>query len=156
MNINLTLIGQLISFLFFIWFCKKFVWAALIGMMDERQAKIADGLDAADRAARDLELAQEKATDQLKAAKLEAAAIIDQANKRANQIIEEAKEQAIAEGNRLKAAAEAEIEQQVNRAKEDLRKKVAVLALQGAEKVLQASIDENANRALVDNLSAQL
>lgn len=156
MNINLTLIGQLISFLFFIWFCKRFVWTALMRMMEQRQAKIADGLDAADRAARDLELAQEKATDQLKAAKQEAAAIIDQANKRATQIIEEAKDQAIAEGNRLKAAAEAEIEQQINRAKEELRKKVAVLALQGAEKVLQASIDENANRALVDNLSAQL
>ncbi len=156
MNINLTLIGQLISFLFFIWFCKKFVWAALIGMMEERQAKIADGLEAADRASRDLELAQEKATDQLKVAKQEAAAIIEQANKRANQIIDEAKEQAVVEGDRLKVAAQAEIDQEVNRAKEELRKKVAVLALQGAEKVLEANIDENANRALVDNLAAQL
>lgn len=156
MNINLTLIGQLISFLFFIWFCKKFVWTALIGAMDERQKKIADGLDAADRASRDLELAQEKATDQLKDAKQDAAAIIDQANKRANQIVDEAKEQAHAEGDRLKAAAQAEIEQEMNRAKEELRAKVASLALLGAEKVLEASIDENANRSLVDKLAEQL
>jgi len=155
-NINLTLIGQMISFLFFIWFCKKFVWTALINAMEERQKKIADGLDAADRASRDLELAQEKATDQLKDAKQDAAAIIDQANKRANQIIDEAKEQAIAEGDRLKTAAEAEIEQDMNRAKEELRSKVAALALQGAEKVLEASIDENANRGLVDKLAEQL
>ncbi|TNE77721.1 MAG: F0F1 ATP synthase subunit B [Gammaproteobacteria bacterium] len=156
MNINLTLFGQLISFLFFIWFCKKFVWTAIINAMEERQKKIADGLDAADRASRDLELAQEKATEQLKEAKQEAAAILEQANKRASQIVDEAKEQAKTEGDRLKAAAQAEIDQEVNRAKEELRKKVAVLALAGAEKVLQANIDENVNRELVDNLAAQL
>ncbi|TNE76248.1 MAG: F0F1 ATP synthase subunit B [Gammaproteobacteria bacterium] len=156
MNINLTLFGQLVSFLFFIWFCKKFVWAALIGAMEERQKKIADGLDAADRASRDLELAQEKAGEQLKEAKQEAAVILEQANKRAVQIVDEAKQQAKAEGDRLKAAAQAEIDQEVNRAKEELRKQVAVLALAGAEKVLQANIDENVNRELVDNLAAQL
>ncbi len=156
MNINLTLIGQLISFLFFIWFCKKFVWTALVTAMEERQKKIAAGLEAAERASRDLELAQEKAVDQMKSAKHEAAALIEQANKRASQIIEEAKEQARAEGERLKTAAEAEIEQEVNRAKEDLRQKVAALALQGAEKVLEASIDENVNRSLVDELAKQL
>jgi F-type H+-transporting ATPase subunit b len=155
-NINLTLFGQLISFLFFIWFCKKFVWTALVNAMEERKKKIADGLDAADRASRDLELAQEKASEQLKEAKQEAAAIIEQANKRANQIVDEAKQQAKTEGDRLKAAAQAEIDQEVNRAKEDLRKKVAVLALAGAEKILQANIDENVNRELVDNLAAQL
>ncbi len=156
MNINLTLFGQLISFLFFIWFCKKFVWTAIIHSMEERQKKIADGLDAADRASRDLELAQKKATDQLKGAKQEAAAIIEQANKRANQIVDEAKEQAKTEGDRLKVAAQAEIEQDVNRAKEELRNKVATLALAGAEKILKANINESANRALVDDLAAQL
>ncbi len=156
MNINLTLIGQLISFLFFIWFCKKFVWTALIGAMEERQSKIADGLDAADRASRDLELAQEKALERLKEAKQEAAAVIEQANKRANQIVDEAKDLARAEGDRLKVAAQAEIEQEINRAKEELRGKVATLALAGAEKVLQANIDESVNRKLVDNLAAQL
>ena len=156
MNINLTLFGQMVTFAFFVWFCMKFVWPVIITAMEERQQKIADGLDAADRAMRDLAAAQDKATDQMKEAKQEAAGIVDQANKRANQIVEEAKQQAITEGDRLKVAAEAEIEQEINRAKEELRASVAGLALAGAEKVLEASIDDKANRALVDNLASQL
>ena len=156
MNINLTLIGQTLTFFVFIWFCMKFVWPALISIMEEREKKIADGLEAADRADKDLELAQKKATEKLHAAKQEAAAIIEQANKRASQIVEEAKGQAVAEGNRLKAAAEAQIEQEVNRAKEELRGKVAALALAGAEKVLGATIDANANSELVNQLAAEL
>jgi F-type H+-transporting ATPase subunit b len=155
-NINLTLIGQSITFFFFVWFCYAFVWRAVRNMMDERSRKIADGLEAADRASQDLELAQEKATKQLRQAKDEAAAIIDAANKRASQIVEEAKELARVEGDRIKAAANAEIEQEVNRAKEQLRGKVAALAIAGAEKVLQASIDQNAHKALVENLAAGL
>jgi|TARA_B110000259_G_scaffold29036_1_gene31084 F-type H+-transporting ATPase subunit b len=146
----------MVTFSFFVWFCMKFVWPVIIASMEERQKKIADGLDAADRALRDLELAQNKATDQMKEAKQEAAGIVDQANKRANQIVDEAKVQARTEGDRLKVAAEAEIEQEINRAKEELRTAVAGLALAGAEKVLGASIDDKANRALVDNLAAQL
>ena len=134
MNINLTLFGQMVTFAFFVWFCMKFVWPVIIEAMEERQKKIADGLDAADRALRDLELAQNKATDQMK----------------------EAKQQAVAEGDRIKAAAQADIEQEINRAKEELRASVAGLALAGAEKVLEASIDEKSNRALVDKLAAQL
>lgn len=156
MNINLTLFGQMVTFAIFVWFCMKFVWPVIITAMEERQQKIADGLDAADRAMRDLEAAQDKATDQMKEAKQEAAGIVDQANKRANQIVEEAKQQAITEGDRLKVAAEAEIEQEINRAKEELRASVAGLALAGAEKVLEASIDDKANRALVNNLASQL
>ena len=156
MNINLTLFGQMVTFAIFVWFCMKFVWPVIIGAMEERQQKIADGLDAADRAMRDLEAAKSEATDQMKEAKQEAAGIVDQANKRANQIIDEAKQQAVTEGDRLKAAAEAQIEQEINRAKEELRASVAGLALAGAEKVLEASIDDKANRALVDNLASQL
>jgi len=137
-------------------FCMKFVWPALISVMEEREKKIADGLDAADRADKDLELAQKKATQQLREAKVDAAAIIEQANKRANQIVEEAKDQAVVEGDRLKASAQAQIEQEVNRAKEDLRGKVAALALAGAERVLGASIDETANSELVNQLAAEL
>jgi len=155
-NINLTLFGQMVTFAIFVWFCMKFVWPVIITAMEERQQKIADGLDAADRAMRDLAAAQDKATDQMKEAKQEAAGIVDQANKRANQIVDEAKQQAITEGDRLKVAAEAEIEQEINRAKEELRASVAGLALAGAEKVLEASIDDKANRALVDNLASQL
>ena len=156
MNINLTLIGQMITFAVFVLFCMKYVWPAITNAMETRANKIADGLDAADRAMRDLELAQNKASEQMKEAKQEAAALIEQANKRASQIVEEAKDQARAEGDRLKSSAQAEIEQELNRAREELRGQVAALALAGAEKVLGASIDANANRELVDKLAAQL
>lgn len=156
MNINLTLIGQSITFLVFVWFCKAFVWTAIRNAMDEREAQIADGLEAADRAGKDLELAQEKATQRLREAKGEAASIIDAANKRASQIVEEAKDAAREEGDRLKVAAQAEIAQEANRAKEQLRSQVAVLALAGAEKVLEASIDESKHKELVEKLAAGL
>ena len=156
MNINATMLGQVISFAIFVWFCLKFVWPPLIAAMEERKAKIADGLDAADRAMRDLELAQNKATDQLKEAKQDAAVLIDEAKKRASQIVEESKDKAREEGERLITAAQAEIEQQSNRAREELRSQVAVLAIAGAEKILERSVDDDANRALVDQLAAQL
>lgn len=156
MNINLTLIGQSITFLLFVWFCKAFVWSAIRTAMEEREAQIADGLEAADRAGKDLELAQEKATHTMREAKEQGASIIDAANKRAAQIVEEAKDTAREEGDRLKAAAQAEIEQEANRAKEQLRSQVAQLVLAGAEKVLEASIDENAHNALVEKLAAGL
>jgi F-type H+-transporting ATPase subunit b len=155
-NINLTLFGQMVTFAFFVWFCMKYVWPVIIEAMDERQKKIADGLDAAERALRDLERAQNEASDQMQIAKQEAAGIIDQANKRAGQIVEEAKQQAIAEGERLKVAAAAEIDQELNRAKEELRGAVASLALAGAERILEASVDDAANRVLVEQLAAQL
>lgn len=156
MNINLTLIGQSVTFLVFVWFCKAFVWTAIRNAMDEREAQIADGLEAADRAGRDLELAQEKATQRLREAKEAAASIIDAANKRGSQIVEEAKNAAREEGGRLKAAAQAEIEQEANRAKEQLRSQVSVLVLAGAEKVLEASIDEGKHKELVEKLAAGL
>ncbi|MAJ86759.1 MAG: F0F1 ATP synthase subunit B [Cellvibrionales bacterium TMED148] len=156
MNINLTLFGQMVTFAFFVWFCMKYVWPMIIEAMEERQKKIADGLDAADRAMRDLEDAQDNVDQQMREAKVQAADIIDQANKRAGQIVDEAKAQATLEGDRLKAAAAAEIEQEINRAKEELRGVVAGLAIAGAEKVLEASIDSAANRALVDEFSARL
>jgi F-type H+-transporting ATPase subunit b len=155
-NINLTLIGQSITFLFFVWFCKAFVWTAIRNAMHERENQIRDGLEAADRAGKDLELAQEKATQRLREAKEEAASIIDAANKRATQIVEEAKNAAREEGARIKTAAQAEIEQEANRAKEALRSQVAALVFAGAEKVLEASIDESAHKQLVDKLAAGL
>ena len=156
MNINLTLIGQSVTFFAFIWFCKAYVWSAIRNAMDEREAQIADGLEAADRASKDLELAQEKATKTLREAKQEAASIIDAANKRASQIVEEAKETAREEGDRLKVAAQAEIEQEANRAKEQLRGQVAALVMTGAEKVLESSIDEAKHKELVEKLAAGL
>ncbi|CAI8216952.1 MULTISPECIES: F0F1 ATP synthase subunit B [unclassified Marinobacterium] len=156
MNINLTIIGQAIAFFIFVVFCMKYVWPPLTSALAERKKKIADGLDAAERAERDLKLAQEKATDNLRESKEQAAAIIEQANKRANQIVDEAKEQAREEANRVKAAAEAEIEQEINQAKEALRAQVAALALAGAEKILEASVDEKAHAQLVEKLAAEL
>ncbi len=156
MNLNLTLIGQAISFAFFVWFCMKFVWPPVIAALEERSKKIADGLDAANRASRDLELAQEKATHTLRESKEQAAEIIEQANKRANQIIDEAKEQALADGQRLRDAANSEIEQDVIRAKEALRAQVSQLALIGAEKILGASVDEKAHSELVEKLAQEL
>ena len=145
MNINLTLIGQMIAFVGFVMFCMKFVWPPIIAAMQERADKIADGLAAADRASHDLELAQEKAVERLKEAKVEAGGIVDAANKRGNLLVEEAKQTAVVEAQRVKASAEAEIAQEANRAREQLRAQVAVLSLAGAEKILSAEIDPKAH-----------
>lgn len=156
MNINATIIGQSLSFLLFVYFCWKVVWPALLTIMEEREQKIAEGLEAADKADKDLELAKRKAGEQLREAKQEAASLIEQANKRANQIVEEAKDAAKAEADRILVKAQADIEQEANRAKEELRGKVATLVTLGAEKVLGASIDENAHSELVNKLAAEL
>ena len=156
MNLNLTLIGQSITFLVFVWFCWKFIWPPVIHAMRERQKAIADGLAAAERAEKDLELAQDRATDQLREAKEEAQKIIEQARNQANQMIESAKNEARAEGTRIKEAQMAELEQEVNRAKEALRGQVAVLALAGAERVLGATIDADKHGQLLEQLAADL
>lgn len=156
MNINLTLIGQLISFAVFVWFCAKFVWPPLIAAMDERQAKIADGLSAADRAAKDLELAQDKAAHQLRDAKVKAAEIVEQANKRSAQIVEEAEGDARAKAEQILKAAEAMVEQETVQAREALRLRVSELAIAGAEKILQSSVDAAKHNELLDKLAAEL
>ncbi|GIU17554.1 MULTISPECIES: F0F1 ATP synthase subunit B [Shewanella] len=156
MSINATLLGQAISFLLFVWFCMKFVWPPLMNAIEERQKKIADGLADAGRAAKDLELAQVKATEQLKDAKATANEIIEQANKRKAQIVDEAKIEADTERAKIIAQGHAEIENERNRVKEDLRKQVAVLAIAGAEKILERSIDEAAHSDIVNKLVAEL
>ncbi|TWH64270.1 F-type H+-transporting ATPase subunit b [Azomonas agilis] len=156
MNINLTLFGQTIAFAIFVWFCMKNVWPPITQAMQERQKKIAEGLDAAGRAQNDLKLAQEKVSNTLKETKEQATQIIEQANKHANTIIEEAKEQARIEGERLIASAKAEIEQEVNRARDQLRSQVAALAIQGAEQILQSQVDAQVHNGLVEKLASQL
>jgi len=156
MTLNLTLIGQSITFLVFVWTCWKFIWPPLMNAMQERQKAIGEGLAAAERAEKDLQLARERATDNLREAKDEAAKILEQARGQANQMIENAKNDARAEGERLKEAQRAEIEQEVNRAKEALRKQVAVLAVAGAERVLGASVDADRHGELLDNIAAEL
>ena len=156
MNLNYTLLGQMISFAILIWFTVKFIWPPLMQAIEERQQKIAEGLAAADNAQKNLAQAQDKVNEELKLARTKANEIIDQAHQRANQIIDAAKNDAIAEANRQKALAEAEITAAANRAKEDLRKQVSALAVSGAEKLLKREIDANAHKALIDELAAQL
>ena len=156
MNLNLTLLGQSLTFLVFIAFCMKFVWPALIGAMKEREQRIADGLDAAEKAGKDRELAQKQAMEKIKEAKDQAAAIVEQANKRAAQIVEEAKEAAVSEADRVKAQAQAEVERAVSQAREELRGRVATLALTGAEKILGETIDAKAHNAMLEKLAAEL
>ena len=156
MNINATLIGELIAFLVFVLFCMKYVWPPIINAIETRQQKIADGLAATDRAEQDLRLAQEKAKQHLVEAKTQASALIDQAKKREQQIIEEAAVKAQAEREKILAQGRAEIEAERHRAKEELRKQVAALAIAGAEKILARQIDQAANSDIVDKLVAEL
>lgn len=156
MSINATLLGQAISFALFVWFCIKFVWPPLMNAIEERQKKIADGLADAGRAAKDLELAQAKATEQLKEAKVTANEIIEQANKRKAQIVEEAKAEADAERAKIIAQGKAEIENERSRVKDDLRKQVAALAVLGAERIFERSIDQAAHSDIVDKLVAEI
>ncbi|WP_298943601.1 F0F1 ATP synthase subunit B [uncultured Psychromonas sp.] len=156
MNINATLIGQAIAFAIFVWFCMKYVWPPLLDAIEARQKKIADGLTQAERAGKDLELAQAKAAEKLKEAKAQAAEIIDQANKRRTQIVEEAKNEAEIERSKIVAQGEAEVEAERNRAREELRQQVAVLAIAGAEKIIKRTIDKEANSDIIDKLVAEL
>ncbi|HEY5719136.1 MAG TPA: F0F1 ATP synthase subunit B [Gammaproteobacteria bacterium] len=156
MNINLTLIVQLISFALFVWFCMKFVWPPIVGALDERKTRIADGLAAAERGKHEQELAEKRAKELLGEAKEQAAELISHAQKRASEIIEESKQEARAEGQRLLTAARAEIDQEVNRAKEQLRGQVVSLAVAGAGKVLAREIDAKAHEDLLNELVANL
>ncbi len=156
MNLNYTLLGQMISFAILIWFTVKFIWPPLMAAIEERQQKIAEGLAAADNAQKNLAQAQDKVNEALKDARVKANEIIDQAHARANQIVDAAKNDAIAEGNRQKALAQSEIEASANRAKEDLRKQVSALAVTGAEKLLRREIDASAHKALLDELAAEI
>lgn len=156
MDINASLIGQAITFAILVWFTMKFVWPPLVKAMDERAAKIAEGLSAADRAKQDLELAEKRAAERLREAKQHAAEIVAQAEKRAAQIVDEAKDGAKQEGERLIAGAQAEIEQQVQHAKEMLRQQVAELAVAGAEKILQREVDQNKHAEILASIKAGL
>lgn len=156
MNINATLIGQVIAFAVFVWFCMKYVWPPLLKAIEDRQKTIADGLAASDRAEKDLALAREKATAELKDAKAQAADIIEQAKKRALQIVDEETQRGHEERQKIIAQGHAEIEAERNRAKEELRKQVAALAMTGAAKILEREIDAAAHSDIVDKLVTEL
>jgi F-type H+-transporting ATPase subunit b len=156
MNINLSLFAQAASFALFIWFTVKFIWPPIIRAIEQRQKTIADGLAAAERGKQDLELASRRANDLIREAKEQAQTILAQADKRGAQLVEEAKASAKAEGDRMITAAKAEIEQEVSRAKDTLRAQVAVLAVQGAEKILRREVDANAHADLLSAVASEL
>ncbi|MBC8945707.1 MULTISPECIES: F0F1 ATP synthase subunit B [Xenorhabdus] len=156
MNINATILGQAIAFVLFVLFCMKYVWPPIMAAIEKRQKEIADGLASAERAKKNLDLAQANATDQLKKAKADAQAIIEQANKQKAQMIDDARAEAELERNKIVAQAYAEVEAERKRAREELRKQVAMLAIAGAEKIIERSVDEAANSDIVDKLVAEL
>jgi len=155
-SINLTMLGQLISFVLFVLFCMKFVWPPLTQIMRQRQKDIAEGLEKAAAAEAQLAEANNAAEQELEEAKKQAAELIAQANARASQIVEEAKAKAGEEGDRILADAQSKIEQEVNQARESLRTQVSVLAIEGAEKILEASVDKAAHEDMLNKLAANL
>lgn len=156
MNITLTLIGQILTFAVFVWFIKRYLWVPILTMMEDRQKRIADGLEAAERGQHDKELAEQRVRERLQEAKQQAAGIINDAQKRAGEIVEEAKAVAVTEGKRIQESAQADIAQEINRAKEQLRKQVAGLAVAGAERVLEKEIDPAVHQAALAELAAQI
>lgn len=156
MEINLTLVVQMLVFGTFVWFTMKFVWPPLVKALDERQQKIADGLASAERGRRELELAQHRVKDEMKQAKVQASEVIDKANRRAALIIEEAKDDARQEAQQLAKLANEHISQEVNRARDVLRKQVATLAVASAEKILMHEIDAQKSHSLLDNLIEEI
>lgn len=152
MNINLTLLGQMITFMILVGVTMKYIWPPMMKALDDRRKQIADGLEAAERGHHELELARHKATENLRDAKIEAAKIIDLASQRATRMVEDAKEKAREEGDRLVALARDQLAQEFQTAKQQLLQQVAMLAMSSAEKILEKKIDESANNQLVDQL----
>lgn len=156
MNINLTLIGQTITFFFFVWFTMKFVWPPIVKALDERKKQIADGLAAGEKGKHELELAQKHAVDVIKEAKEKASEIINHAERRAGEIADEAKEHAKTEAERIVASAQSEIEQETNRAREALRAQMSTLVVSAASKVLEKEIDEAKHAELLESAAREL
>jgi F-type H+-transporting ATPase subunit b len=156
MNLNATLLGQMITFAVFVWFTMKYVWPPITKAMEEREKKIADGLAAGEKAHHDLELAKAKAIETLKEAKEQAAHIIAEANGRASHIVQEAKQAAVHEGEVMISRAEAEIAQKYNQAKEALRTETATLAVSMAEKIVERDIDAAIHKQLIDKMVTEV
>lgn len=156
MDFNLTLIGQSIAMLVFVWFCMKFIWPYVIDAIEARRVEIADGLAAAERGRSDLAQAKTEVDKIVGKAREQAREIVEQANSRANEIVEEGRASGESERQRLIEQAKTEIEVERNRARDELRGQVAGLAIAGAEKVLAREIDAATHRELLDRLVAEL
>jgi F-type H+-transporting ATPase subunit b len=155
-NINLTLIVQMVVFIALIWFTMKFVWPMILGPMDERSARIASGLAAGEKGKQELEQANQRAESILREARERAGHIIDQAQHRANDMVEEAKGTATSEGARLLAAAKEQINLEAAQARESLRRDVSQIAVSAASKILEREIDPKTHSDLIDKLAAQI
>jgi F-type H+-transporting ATPase subunit b len=156
MNIGLTLFAQALAFAGLVWIIATKIWPPLLAAIEERQAKIADGLAAADRSKKDLAQAEEKVNEVLREARAKANEIIAQAEARRLQIIDAAKDEAVTEALRVKATADAELEQSVRKAHDELRSQVSTLALAGAEKLIRREIDASVHKALLDELASEI
>jgi F-type H+-transporting ATPase subunit b len=149
MNLNATLLVQMLCFIAFVAVTMKYIWPPLNNILEKRRKEIADGLAAAEQGRKDLELAEHKSREIITEAKSHGAHIIEQANVRANRIIEDAKEKARDEGEYLKKLAEDEIEQKYNAAKQKLLQQVSQIVIAGAEKILQGEVDKASNDRLI-------
>jgi len=155
-DINLTLIGQTIAMIVFVWFCMKFIWPPILAALEERQAQIEEGLAAADKGKESLARASAEAEDIVAEARKQATGILDQAHARANEIVAEGKSDGVKERERQLAAATAEIEQEANRAREELRGQVSAIAIASAEKILKREIDGKAHDDILGQLAREL
>jgi len=156
MDINMTLIGQTIAMAVFAWFCMKFIWPPLLGAIEERQQKIADGLAAAEKGEQRLEEARAQSDEIVGEARKQATGILDQAHARANEIVADGKSDGVKERERQLAAAKAEIEQETHRAREELRGQVSAIAVASAEKILKREIDDKQHEDILSTLASEL
>jgi F-type H+-transporting ATPase subunit b len=155
-DINMTIIGQTIAMIVFVWFCMRFVWPPLVHALDERRKTIADGLAAAEDGQKKLEEAQARFEETVRESREKAAEVIQQAEKRGREIIDEARGDAVSEGERLIAQAKAEISQEASRARDALRGDVAAIALSGTRQLLEREIDPATHKQLLDKLASEL
>jgi len=155
-DINATLIGQTIAMIVFVWFCMKYIWPPLLEAIEERQQKIADGLAAADKGQASLEKATAEAEGIISEARKQATGILDQAHARANEIVADGKADGAKERERQLTAAKAEIEQEANRAREELRGQVSAIAVASAEKILRREIDGKQHEDILGKLASEL
>ena len=156
MDINMTLIGQTIAMIVFVWFCMKFIWPPILAALEERQKQIEEGLAAADKGQESLVKAAAEADEIVAEARVQATGILDQAHARANEIVADGKEDGVKERDRQLAAAKAEIEQESNRAREELRGQVSAIAIASAEKILNREIDNKAHADILGKLAQEL
>ena len=156
MDINMTLIGQTIAMIVFVWFCMKFIWPPILNALEERQKQIEEGLAAADKSQEKLVEAEAQADEIVAEARQQATGILDQAHARANEIVADGKDAGVKERERQLSAAKAEIEQEANKAREELRGQVSAIAIASAEKILNREIDDKAHEDILGKLAQEI